>query len=214
MKILTISIAAIALAAVAQPVAAAETPDGFVRIGVGRLKLVDKGTVATNGVIDPEADYKTPARWFGAVELGYHVGNGFSLQAGATSPTSTANIPAGSLEGLPNLGNDKFSIFTVSGTYTFRRGKAIAPYIGGGWAFQHTWSEEDRLATDLNIESTDGPMIQGGVEVRVTERFGAYADVKKAFYSTNGTGYLGPNYIEARAKLDPIIIQAGGVIRF
>lgn len=188
--------------------------NGFVRVGVTRVRLADKGTISINGAVVPGAGYRTPEKWGAAIEAGYFVHRNFSLQVGATSPVSTSNTPAGTLAGTPNLGSDRFSIFTATATFHPLRGGVVSPYLGGGLALQKVWSTHDALATNLIVHDAHGPVVQGGVEVRLANRFGLFFDAKKAFYKADASGDLGPAHVTAVAKLDPLVVQAGALFRF
>lgn len=52
------------------PAMAQEAGDSFARVAAARTKLIDKGEVRTNGVLDPAADYKTRETFHGEVTLG------------------------------------------------------------------------------------------------------------------------------------------------
>ncbi len=212
-----ISTAALLIAASSSVAASAETVasrDSFVRVGVTRLKLLDEGKVFINGTQDPQAGYTTPEKWIGNAEVGRFVLEKVAVQFSATTPASTSNDPAGSLAGLPNLGNDKFSIFTLTGTFHPLRGRVVSPYVGAGLALQHVWSTEDRLASNLVIHDAFGAVLQAGVELEVSDRVGLFFDVKKAFYDANASGDLGPAHITAVAQLDPLLLQTGALVRF
>jgi outer membrane protein W len=200
----------------AAPAAAQTSSDanGFVRVGVTRVRLADKGEIFINGTLVPGAGYRTPTKWGAAGELGFFVLRNLSLQVGATSPVSTSNTPAGTLAGTPNLGSDRFSIFTATATFHPLRGGIVSPYAGGGIALQKVWSTRDALATNLTVHDARGPVIQAGVEVRLANRFGVFFDAKKAFYKADASGDLGPAHITAVAKLDPLLLQAGAILRF
>jgi outer membrane protein W len=209
-------IAGVVLATFASaPAAAADRDDnGFVRVGATRLRLADKGTISVNGVADPSAGYRTPEKYVASGTLGYFALPNFALELAATSPVSTSNTPAGSLTGVPNLGWDRFSIFSGTVTYHPLRGHMVSPYIGGGAALQKVWSTRDGFASNLRVHDAFGPVIQGGVEVSVARRFGLFVEAKKAFYSADASGDIGPAHVTAVAKLDPLLLQAGGFIRF
>jgi outer membrane protein len=197
--------------------AAAQTSgasDTFVRAGLARLKLADEGGVAINGTVDPAADYTTPERWVGSVEVGTFVADKFAVQVGATTPGTTKNIPAGSLAGTPNLFDDTFSIFTATATVHPLHGSKFSPYFGGGIGWQHVWSTKERLASNVHVSDAVGPVIQGGVELNFNDRVGFYAEAKKGFWKNDASGDLGPVHITAKPELDPLILQVGGVFRF
>ncbi|MDP9413136.1 MAG: outer membrane beta-barrel protein [Pseudomonadota bacterium] len=188
--------------------------DAFLRVGVSRIRLADEGRIFVNGVRDEKADYKTPEKWVASAEVGYFVHDRVAVQVSGTTPATTRNVPAGSLDGLPNLGNDTFSIFTLTGTFHPLRGSSFSPYAGAGVGLQKVWSTEDHFASNLRIHDAFGAVIQGGVEVAVSPRFGVFFDAKKGFWDANASGNLGPARVTAVAKLDPLLLQAGALIRF
>ena len=216
MRLLTSGTALLLASCLADPAAAQPNSDanGFVRVGMARIRLADKGDIFINGTLVPGAGYRTPVKWVPAAELGYFVLRGLSLQIGATAPTSTSNTPAGTLAGTPNLGSDRFSIFTATGTFHPFRDGVVSPYVGGGVALQKVWSTRDALATNLAVHDASGPVIHGGVDVRLANRFGVFLDAKKAFYKADASGDLGPAHVSAMAKLDPLLLQAGAILRF
>lgn len=216
MKFRTSLLPALLVATIATPAAAQSTDsaNSFVRVGLARIKLADEGPVKINGTLDPGAEYTTPERYVAKVELGTFVTEKIAVQLSATTPGTTANIPAGSLAGTPNLFDDTFSIFTATANFHPLRGGTISPYVGAGIGWQHVWKVKERLASDVKVGDAVGPVIQGGVEINLTERFGIYAEAKKAFWKNDASGSLGPAFITAKAELDPFILSVGGVIRF
>src|SRR3546814_14572758 len=72
-----------------------------------------------------------PEKWVANIELGYFVLDTVAIQFAGTTPATTPNKPAGSLEAVPNLGNDKFSIFTLTGTYHPLRGGDRTSVVSG-----------------------------------------------------------------------------------
>ena len=216
MSIRLFASAFVAMAAIGAPASAQETssPDTFIRVGVGHIDLADKGPVFVNGTQDPNADYRTDKDWLGTLEIGHFILPPVAVRLFATSPVTTFNLPAGSLAGTPNLFDDKSSNFTLTATFHPLRGQQFSPYIGGGIGVNHIWSVTERLATDVEISDAWGPVLQAGIEVDVSDRFGVYFDAKKAWWSADASGFLGPAFIEAEAELDPVILSAGVLVRF
>ena len=216
MKLAASMSAMIAAAAAVAPAAAQDIdrPHTFVRLGVAHIDLADNGPVFVNGTRDPGADYKTDKDFIGYVEIGHFVHPNFAVRLAGTTPAETFNLPAGSLAGTPNLFNDTSSNFTLTATWHPLSGSRFSPYVGGGIGLNHIWSTEERLATDVEISDSHGPVIQAGVDFDVSNRFGVYVDAKKAFWSADASGFLGPLFIEAEAELDPVIVSAGALVRF
>ena len=213
---LVVTLSALALATAAAPAMAQPSgqPDTFVRLGVAHIDLADKGPVFVNGVQDPGADYTTDKDWIGNIEVGHFFHPNVAVRLAGTTPAKTYNLPAGSLAGTPNLFNDTSSNFTLTATWHPLRGRGFSPYVGGGIGLNHIWKTQERLATDVKISDAHGPVVQAGVEFDLNDRFGIYADAKKAWWSADASGFLGPLKVTAEAELDPWILGVGGVIRF
>jgi outer membrane protein len=192
----------------------ADSSNAFIHLGATRVKLLDRGKLYENGVYDPSAAYTTNEAWTATLEGGVFVHGPFAIQGSIAAPTTTHNIPAGSLAGLPNLGNDQFIILTGTATWHPLRGHRISPYLGAGVGAEITTKTRDGLAQNLRVGNSVGPVVQGGIDFDVTRHAGVFIDAKKAFYKADASGDIGPVHVVSRAKLDPIILQAGVLFRF
>ena len=202
------------LAGVAATSASAQSAgDSYIKVAASRTKLVDKGEVRTNGVLDPAAAYSTRQAFHGTITAGHYVIDRVAIEGSISTPATTNNIPAGSLAGLPNLGDDEFVLLTLGASVHPFKGP-IAPYVGGGLQVQITTQQRDGLANGLNVPNTQGLYVNGGVEFSLGDRLGVFFDVRKAFYHTNASGLLAGNQVNAKAVLDPLTFQIGGVAHF
>ena len=222
MKLHLLALAGVCLPGlVATPAAFAQTAgDGFVRVGAARTKLVDKGSVSVNGALDPGAGYATRDTFHGVVSGGYYLIDGLAIEGSISTPATTNNIPAGSLAGTPNLGDEEFVMATIGGSFHPLRGP-VSPYVGGGYQHHFTTEERDALAVGLNIPSGGGPYVQAGVDFDLSDRIGVFAEVRKAWYHTTATGKLplDASYtafadVDAKAELDPFTILIGLTAHF
>ncbi len=210
----------ILLSATATSAHAQEAGDAFVRIAAARTKLVDNGDIFVNGVQDPTAGYETRDTFHGIITGGYFVADSIALQASISTPATTDNLPAGSLAGTPNLGNDEFVLATLGASFHPLRGR-ISPYVGGGIQAQITTQERDGLGVGLNIPNSHGPYVHAGIDFNMDRRWSLFVDVRKAWYHTNASGLLPldatfTNFAEvtAKAELDPVTIQIGATAFF
>ena len=206
--------------AFAAPAMAQEAGEWSVSASVARTKLVDKGDIFVNGTQDPSAAYETREAYHSILGVSWFPVDHVALDASISTPATTNNIPAGSLAGTPNLGDDEFVLGTIGASVHPLSG-VVRPYVGGGWAFQFTSQERDGLAVGLNIENTSGPYLNGGVKVGLSNRLDIFADVRKAWYTTKANGKLplDATYtvfadVDADAQLDPLTIQLGLSARF
>lgn len=216
---LALPLVALAIAGVA-PAVAQEAGEVSVSASVARTKLVDKGDIFVNGTQDPAAAYATREAYHSIVGVSWFPIDHVALDATLSTPATTNNIPAGSLAGTPNLGDDEFVLGTLGASAHPFKGR-VRPYVGGGWAFQFTTQERDGLAVDLDISNTSGPYANAGVKVSLSNRLDIFADVRKAWYTTAASGQLplDATYtvfadVEADAQLDPLTIQLGLSTRF
>jgi outer membrane protein len=215
-----ISAVAVIASISATPAYAQDKGDSYLKIAAARTKLVDKGQVYTNNVLDPAAAYKTRNTFHGVLTGGYYVIDNVSLDASISTPATTNNIPAGSLAGTPNLGDDEFILATFGASVHPIRGP-ISPYVGGGLAVQITTQERDGLAVGLNIPNAHGPYVNAGIDFALNSRAGFFFDVRKAWYHTSASGKLplDATYtvfadVKAKAVLDPLTVQIGAIARF
>lgn len=216
-----VSLAATVAATLAtQPASAQEAGDAFARVAAARTKLADKGEVSVNGVVDPAAGYETRETYHGVFTAGYFPLDGLAVEASITTPATTNNVPAGSLAGLPNLGDDEFVVATIGASVHPFRGP-VSPYVGGGLAMQFTTQERDALVVGLDIRNSHGPYVQAGVDVAVTNHWGVFAEARKSFYTAKANAQLPldatlTNFaaVHADAQLDPFTIQLGLTAKF
>lgn len=211
---------AITALGVATPAAAQQAGEVDVTAAIARTKLVDKGDVFVNGTQDPAAGYATREAYHSVVGISWFPIDHVALDATLSTPATTNNVPAGSLAGTPNLGDDEFVVGTIGASFHPLSGR-FRPYVGGGYAFHFTTQERDGLAVGLAIENTNGPYVNGGVKVGLTNRLDIFADVRKSWYTTGASGKLplDATYtrfadVDASAQLDPLTIQLGLGARF
>lgn len=212
-------VSAVALMAPAQA-QAQDAGDIVVRIGASRTKLADEGEIRINGIADPSAGYSTRETYHGTFSASYFPIDGVAIDGSISTPATTNNIPAGSLAGVPNLGDDEFVLATVGGRLQPFDGR-ISPYVAGGLQFQFTSQERDGLTVGLNVPNANGPYVEGGVEFNITERWGVFASVRKAWYHAEASALLPldatfTNFaqVNATAELDPFTVQIGVLTRF
>ena len=210
----------LALLLLPAPAFAQQAGDIVVRVAAARTKLVDEGTIKVNGVVEPESGYRTRATRHGVVSGSYFVIKGVAIDASISTPATTNNIPAGDLAGTPNLGDDEFVVATAGARLQPFTGR-VSPYVSGGIAFHLTTQERDGLGVNLNVPSTQGPYLEGGVEFNVTRRWGLFAAARKSWYHTHASGLLPLDatfttfaQVDARAVLNPLTLQAGMLVHF
>jgi outer membrane protein len=204
-----------ALMATAFSTSAYAADDAYVKLGVTLTSLADQGVTYGDGAVVPGSDYKTNSVTSATLTGGYFFLDNFALEASVNSPATTQNIPAGTLAGLPNFGDDTFVTTDLTVTYHPARGQVFSPYFGLGLRHHFTIKGTDGpQVTNFHIGPGTGLVLQGGADYNFDDQFAAFVDFKKAFYNTLGSGNLGPEAIVAHAKLDPVSVTFGVAYRF
>ena len=188
--------------------------DGYVRLGQSVSHLADMGMVWTDGAVAPGSDYTTNTIRPIVLTGGWFLSEHFAVEVSLSEEAETHNYPAGSLAGLPDLGVDAFQTTAASIAWQPGRGARISPYIGAGYAYQNTTHNVDGFGQNFRIEDSHGPLIQGGVDINLTDNLGVFVDLKKSYYRADGSGILGGALLTADSKLDPVAVQAGVTWRF
>jgi outer membrane protein W len=204
----------------AAPALAQEAGDIVLRAAVSRTKLIDGGEISVNGVVDPTADYTTRPTYHTTLSGTWFPIDSFGIDASISTPGTTNNVPAGSLAGTPNLGDDEFILATLGARFQPLRG-VVSPYVAGGVQLQITTQERDGLGVNLNIPNAHGPYVEAGVELNLNPRWGLFFAARKAWYHTNASGLLPTDatftnflQVNARAELDPLTLMAGVTTHF
>jgi outer membrane protein len=103
---------------------------------------------------------------------------------------------------------------TLTAHYHFMNLGRLQPYVGLGPAFMYVFDDKDGAMSRLHINNTVGVALQAGADLMITDRWGVFVDVKKAFLRTEATGYLGPAPVKAQVTLDPLVLHTGLNLRF
>jgi outer membrane protein len=208
--------AGMAIVAGAQSEAQAETPQR----GYAQLSVVD---VAPNphhiqmfagGALVPGASFDAPDETSFQGEVGWYIKDSWAVAGSIVTEVETDNVGTGALAGPP-LGSDSFMLGAVTLTYHFNEGGMLSPYVGGGASYFHSTGAKDGVVTGLKIDDAWGGVVQAGVNLNITERWGVFVDAKQYLTSIEARGMIaGVIPMAAKADLDPLVVGAGATFRF
>jgi outer membrane protein len=187
---------------------------GYAHFGVSASKQADEGTMRVNGVVVPGADFVTSIMGAASVEAGLLFRGGFGISLAAVAPATTSNIASGTLTGLGNLGNETDAYYSLTAHWHAPLSDRVMPYFGGGVGHMQVLSTGDGAVSNFNVKSAFGLVAQAGIDIKLSDRFGVFADMKRYFMTTTATGNLGPALVTADAKVDPWIVTAGASVFF
>ncbi|MBG1232107.1 OmpW/AlkL family protein [Aestuariivirga litoralis] len=181
--------------------------DWFVHLGVTGV-LFNSSLKSTN---TPYTGAYVTNNITGTVEVGRYLTDGFAFALSAgIPPTNELHGTAGGGAVDRRTGNATYGSVMALAQYHFNRDGQFSPYIGAGLAYNITFSTAPNPAagvTALSIDNGFAPVVQAGVDYKVSNNISVFADVKKEFYSTTAHFNNGPGY--ATVQLDPWIVSAG-----
>jgi len=194
--------------------AAAQDGQWYVHAGIGQLAPDESATIVAGGATVPGGDVSIDSSITPAVEIGRFLTPNVAVSLIAGLPPTEDVNGAGSLAPAGKLGELQYGPAAVTAHYHFNRGGAFQPYVGAGVAVMVVFKDDDGAATNLEVGNAVGPALQVGADWMFNERFGAFIDYKKAFFSTESTGNLGPAPFTADIQVDPAFLHAGLSVRF
>ena len=209
--------AAAVLSATASAASAQVDPQWFVRVGPALVDLDESATMTAGGGAIPGADVSIDAEWSAAVEIGRFVTPNIAISFTGGFPPKFEIQSAGTIAALGQAGTVLGGPMSITGHYHFNRQAAFQPYVGGGIAFMYVFDTEDGALTNLEVDNAAGPAIQLGANYFFNERMGAFADFKKAWFSSESRGNapaFGGAPVVADVQLDPAVWNAGLIWRF
>lgn len=204
----------IAAALLAAP-AMAQDKKFYVQAGIANIDLQDEFNDFTlGGTADPAADASVTDPTNLLVTGGYMFRDNWSVSFSGGIPAESTASGAGSLEPLGELGTITFGVAGLAVNHHFKATEQLQPFVGAGLAYGIIFDTEDGALTDVSVENEFGTEIRAGFDYMITEQYGAYFSVSKAFLEFEIEGMAGPAPATVKAKLDPLVIQAGVTYRF
>ena len=218
---------------IAAPVAAADLPvahgiDGsspplpfFVRLGVSAVlpdadvaaKIAGVPVAGGNASVSDE-----PAAY---VEAGYYLTRNIVASLTAGYPPTFATRGTGSLAPFGTLYRSEVGLPVFEVTYHLDAIGRFRPYAGVGVGYAFVFRNEAAAILSPRLRDGAAFVLVGGVDYDLTERWGVFVDVKKAFLTQRFAG-VGPPFpggpavlpVEARVRTDPLIVTTGFSYRF
>lgn len=201
--------------AMAMPAKADDNDHNFyIRTGPATLFLSEDAKVKAAGARIPGGTISIDDHSTGTLEFGYQFTPNLGLGFTGGFPPTVDIYGAGTLTSLGKFGSITYGPTALALQYTFTDFGRIKPYVGAGPMFMFVFNTKDAALDDLKVKSAIGATFQAGVDLDVTDRWGFYLDVKKAYLRTKSTGSLGGVPISTDVKLDPLVIGGGIKVRF
>jgi outer membrane protein len=149
-----------------------------------------------------------------AVEAGMFVTPNLAVSFTGGLPPSIKIEADGVMSSMGRVGATTYGPMTLTAHYHFTGLGRLQPYIGAGPTFMYVFDDKDGVMGDLKIDHTVGFAVQVGADYMITDQWGIFFDVKKAYLRTEATGTLGGYAVKADVKLDPLVLHTGVTFRF
>ncbi|ADM10717.1 outer membrane protein [Parvularcula bermudensis HTCC2503] len=170
---------------------------------------IPNSTVSVEDVITP------------SFEIGYFLTRNVSIAATLGVPPTSTIKARGSLRALGDFGDVWYGPPVIQARYHFNVDGRISPYIGVAATYVIVFDEEEDTLERLQVDNHAGWGVTAGVNVKLTENIGVFADVKKIeLEADNQFKLIDPESLallvkgDARVKLDPTVYSAGLSFRF
>ena len=192
---------------------AVPTDGAFLHFGPGALMFSAGATVKLAGTVIPGGTVKIDPNGTLITELGYRWGKfGLSI-TGGFPPLATVS-GAGSLSSLKTLGRIRYGPTVVTAHYHFTQFARFQPYLGGGPVFLLVFANKDGAIQHLDVHGHVGAAVQAGAEYALSDRWFLFGDAKKAWLRTTAAAELQSAPVQARIRLDPVVVASGLSCRF
>lgn len=191
-----------------------DDPKWFVKPGITMLHLADQIELRVAGTVVPNADANTKTHYTPTVQFGRFIGRNFAISGIAGIPPHIDVTGTKALAPFGKLAEATYGPTGATLQYHPLPTGTIRPFIGAGVAYLLIFSTKDGAFSDVEVDNDLGPVVEAGADIMFNERFGLFLDVKKAFLRTQARGTFGGAPVVSDFKMDPLVVSAGGVIRF
>lgn len=190
----------------------------FVRLGYGYASYQTSGRASILGTPVANARVAFGGESLGLIEGGWRFAPSWSVSVLSGLPPTASLYGRGAFAGYGLLRRVSYGAVVAGVQYhPFVLGR-LNPYVGVGLNYTFIRSTHGGSMSELRVADSFGPVLQAGVEMRLTERLSLYADVRKVWLSFDAKGTVpspvGPLPVRVRVEPDPLTASFGLSYRF
>lgn len=190
------------------------SPTIFVHVGPAGILLDESAKIKAGGTRIPGASIKISPQVTAAIEAGFFITPQIAVAFTGGFPPNPVIEGSGSIAGYGKLGSIVYGPTALTAQYHLTGFGRFQPYVGVGPTYMLVFNTRDGALSDLRISPAWGVVGQVGADLMVTDRWGVFLDLKKAYLRTAAKGSLGTVPIRADVTLDPLILSGGVTYRF
>ena len=204
-----------------QVVQAAEpsaTSGFYIDLGLAGLLFDTNASIKAAGNPLPRSNLHASNNVTLGLGIGYFVTPNVSLLAVLGVPPTTTLTGQGSLSGL-TLGKVTYGPSMLVANYHFRQFGAFQPFLGAGITYTVVFGTQGNAIANLRVNDSIGAVIRTGFDVMLSDQWGAFLSVSKAFVATNVSGdaaipTLDGVPVSAHVRFNPLVLFSGITYRF
>jgi outer membrane protein len=186
-----------------------QTSRWFVRVGALGAFYNSSARIATGGSVIPGASAHATDSKTIIFDIGYDISDDVAVMFMGGIPPTANVMGRGTVASAGKLGKVRFGPAILTGVYRLPEWHGFRPYVGAGVAHLFILKEYDGSVKGLKVRDDWGPVLQAGVEYRLTRKWELFADYKRVGLSVPAKGYLGGEPVRARVTLNPDLFSAG-----
>ena len=186
----------------------------FARTGIAGALYNSGAVIAVGGVTVPGATVHIEDDVTAILDIGYNVSNSFGVQVMVGVPPRASAIGKGTVAPFGTLGAVRLGPVIATAVYRLPAYRGFRPYVGAGATYVFILKDYDGAVSDLDVDGNWGPVLQAGLEYRVSQSLELFADYKRLWVKVRAEGLLGPAPASARVTLDPDVVSGGIKLTF
>jgi len=185
----------------------------IVRVGVAYLDVSDKIDLKVAGTPIPGAALKFEPVYTPMIEIGRPFAEDWSVVATVGFPPHIGIRGAATIAAYGKLEDTTFGPSALTVQYQPFHG-IVRPYIGAGMSYLIIFSTHDAVLKNTSLSNDLAPAFELGSDFHLSENYGFFTEVKKAFLDSHAGGTLAGFQVTGKADISPWVFSAGATVRF
>jgi outer membrane protein len=192
----------------------------FVRLGVAAVIADTRLSARLAGAPVAGGDGSIGTVAAAAVEGGYYLTDTIAVSLAFGYPPTLTTRGTGALAPFGTLYRAVVGLPVLAATYHLDMFGAFRPYAGIGVGYAIVFRNEAVAIAAPNLRDRAAFVLVGGIDYALTDRWGVFVDVKKAFLTQRFSGLAtpfpgGPALpVTASIRSDPLLVTSGVRYRF
>ena len=183
--------------------------DVVVRGAVAAIKFDASSEVAFGGAPVPGAAVAVSNATTVSAEAELFIKPWASVAVTAGLPPSARLTAIGTLANAGQIGAVRYGTVSAFARFHLQPSKRLSPFAGLGVAHFFPIRLTDGSVSNLAVKAATAVALQAGFDLRVSRRVGLFASANWTPLRTQARGLFGPIPVDARIKLNPVIVQVG-----